>query len=198
MQIRRAKITDIYGLNKLLMQVLMVHHYGRPDLFKANVKKYTDEELIDIIISDDSPIFVAVDDNEEVLGYAFCKFIQHVNNNIFTDIKIITVIDAKILGKRNGFVRYMVKLCKNGIESVGYIGKYYRMLRVAKRHKCKIQYFVRAVGHKNHIGRNPIRLCALFREVIGFGVGIKPELASLFGDRANYRLRRGKGRFVGI
>ena len=49
MQIRRAKETDMDGLNKLLMQVLMVHHNGRPDLFKPNAKKYTDEELTEII-----------------------------------------------------------------------------------------------------------------------------------------------------
>ena len=45
MQIRRAKISDINGINHLLRQVLMVHHNGRPDLFKPNAKKYTDEEL---------------------------------------------------------------------------------------------------------------------------------------------------------
>jgi hypothetical protein len=43
MIIRRAKQTDMNGINKLLYQVLMVHHSGRPDIFRANVKKYTDE-----------------------------------------------------------------------------------------------------------------------------------------------------------
>ena len=68
MMIRRAKNTDINGLNKLLYQVLMVHHNGRPDLFRANVKKYTDEELMEIISDDNRPILVGVDENEEVLG----------------------------------------------------------------------------------------------------------------------------------
>ena len=45
MKIRRASQSDINGINKLLNQVLMVHYHGRPDLFKANVKKYTDDEL---------------------------------------------------------------------------------------------------------------------------------------------------------
>jgi len=45
MIIRRAEQKDMDGINNLLNQVLMVHHNGRPDLFKANVKKYTDEEL---------------------------------------------------------------------------------------------------------------------------------------------------------
>ena len=36
---RRAKNTDMSGINKLLEQVLMVHHNGRPDLFKYGAKK---------------------------------------------------------------------------------------------------------------------------------------------------------------
>ena len=67
MIIRRAKNGDLSGLNKLLQQVLMVHHNGRPDLFKPNVKKYTDEELVSIIEDDKKPIFVAVDEKDEVL-----------------------------------------------------------------------------------------------------------------------------------
>lgn len=93
MNIRRAKDTDMDGINKLLQQVLMVHHNGRPDLFKANAKKYTDKELIEILSDDSSPIFVAVDEDDNVLGYAFCKFIQRLNNNIMTDIKTLYIDD---------------------------------------------------------------------------------------------------------
>lgn len=102
MQIRRAKNTDRDGLNRLLMQVLMVHHYGRPDLFKPNVKKYTDDELTVIIGDDNAPIFVAVDDNEEVLGYAFCRFIQHTNSNIFTDVKSLYIDDLCVDEDKRG------------------------------------------------------------------------------------------------
>ena len=102
MLIRRAKNTDMDGLNKLLMQVLMVHHNGRPDLFKPNAKKYTDEELKAIIVDDNSPIFVGVDENEEVLGYAFCKFIQHMDNNILTDIKTLYIDDLCVDEEKRG------------------------------------------------------------------------------------------------
>ena len=57
MKIRRAKECDIDGINSLLCQVLTVHHNGRPDLFKANAKKYTDEELKAILKDDARPIF---------------------------------------------------------------------------------------------------------------------------------------------
>ena len=102
MEIRRAKISDLEGINKLLLQVLMVHHNGRPDIFKANAKKYTDEELIEIIKDDTRPIFVYTDDNNDVLGYAFCIFIRHLNNNILTDIKTLYIDDLCVDEDKRG------------------------------------------------------------------------------------------------
>ena len=89
MNIRRAVLTDMDGINKLLHQVLMVHHNGRPDIFKPHAKKYTDEELAEIIADDTTPIFVAVDEQEHVLGYAFCIFKQMIDDHILTDIKTL-------------------------------------------------------------------------------------------------------------
>lgn len=102
MNIRRANNSDINGLNKLLHQVLMVHHNGRPDLFKPNAKKYTDKELKQIIADDTKPIFVAVDEQEEVQGYAFCVFLQHMNNNILTDIKTLYIDDLCVDEEKRG------------------------------------------------------------------------------------------------
>jgi len=106
MKIRRAEEKDMNGINHLLCQVLMVHHNGRPDLFKGNVKKYTDEELLQIIKDDRRPIFVGVDEKEHVLGYAFCVFQQHVNDNILTDIKTLYIddlcVDENIRGQHIG------------------------------------------------------------------------------------------------
>ena len=105
MTIRRATAADIPQIDELLRQVLEVHHAGRPDLFKGGVKKYTDEELKAILANDQTPVFVAVapsanDGNDaehnadspatdQVLGYAFCVFQQHLNSNILTDIKTL-------------------------------------------------------------------------------------------------------------
>lgn len=106
MNIRRAEVRDMDGINSLLLQVCMVHHNGRPDLFKAGGKKYTDEELIAIIQDDRTPIFVAVDETETVLGYAFCIFQQHIGNNILTDIKTLYIddlcVDENIRGQHIG------------------------------------------------------------------------------------------------
>ncbi len=102
MKIRRAKESDMTGINQLLMQVLTVHHNQRPDLFKGNTKKYTDKELKAIIEDDMKPIFVAVSEDETVLGYAFCKYIQHINDNILTDIKSLYIDDLCVDEKSRG------------------------------------------------------------------------------------------------
>lgn len=105
MEIRRACEKDMDGINSLLRQVLDVHHKGRPDIFKPNAKKYTDEELKVILSDDTKPIFVAVD-GEYVAGYAFCVFQQHIGNNILTDIKTLYIddlcVDEKMRGKHIG------------------------------------------------------------------------------------------------
>lgn len=93
MEIKRGTDRNMDGINKLLRQVLTVHHEGRPDLFKANAKKYTDEELLAILHDDSKPVFVALDDSGDVLGYAFCIMKQQLNDNILTDIKTLYIDD---------------------------------------------------------------------------------------------------------
>lgn len=106
MKIRRAETKDIPGMNRLLEQVLMVHHMGRPDLFRSGAKKYTDEELTGILADDSRPIFVGVDESEEVMGYAFCIFQQHIGSHILTDIKTLYIddlcVDERLRGQHIG------------------------------------------------------------------------------------------------
>lgn len=102
MEIRRAADQDIPGIHKLLSQVLDVHHAGRPDLFKANARKYTDEELAVILKDDGRPIFAAVEEDGTLLGYAFCIFQQHENDNILTDIRTLYIDDLCVDEERRG------------------------------------------------------------------------------------------------
>jgi len=118
MEIRRAEEKDMDGINKLLLQVLMVHHNGRPDLFKSHTKKYTDEELKAIIADENTPIFVSVDENGQVLGYAFCIFKQFINDNILTDIKTLYIddlcVDEAVRGQHIGsrIYEYVLQFAK--------------------------------------------------------------------------------------
>ena len=108
MQIRRSTLTDIDGINKLLYEVHKVHSDKRPDLFKVGSKKYTNEELAKIIVDDNRPIFVYVD-NDDILGYAFCVFIKN-NSNSLTDILTLYIddlcVDENARGKNVGTSLY--------------------------------------------------------------------------------------------
>ncbi len=110
MTIRKAIDKDIPGLVRLLKQVLMVHHNGRPDLFKADTRKYTDDELTDILADPNRPVFVALDEDDNVLGYAFCIFEQYTDDNIMTDIKTLYIddlcVDESCRGEHIGTALY--------------------------------------------------------------------------------------------
>lgn len=113
------------GINSLLYQVLTVHHNGRPDLFKANVKKYTDEQLLEIIRDDSKPIFVAEDGDGGVAGYAFCVFQNHEESNVLTGIKTVYIddlcVDEKYRGRHIGksLYEYVLDFAKqNGCYNV--------------------------------------------------------------------------------
>lgn len=73
MTIRRANENDIPRLLELLEQVLQIHADIRPDIFIPGTTKYTNEELTQMIKDDTKPIYVAADENDNCLGYAFCQ-----------------------------------------------------------------------------------------------------------------------------
>ena len=103
--IRRAVEKDIPKINDLLLQVCLVHHNGRPDIFKVG-RKYSEEELKVLLKDEDRPILVSVDENDEVMGYCFCIYQQHTDNSILTDIKTLYIddlcVDEGLRGKHIG------------------------------------------------------------------------------------------------
>lgn len=102
MIIRRAVASDLPGLNRLLEQVLMVHHNGRPDLFRKGTKKYTDSELTALLADDSRPVFGAFDEGDVLLGYCFCVLTEHKNDNILTDIKTLYIDDLCVEEQQRG------------------------------------------------------------------------------------------------
>ncbi len=72
MRIRNAERKDAAGVLALLSQVLELHAAIRPDIFIAGTTKYTEDELNSIFLDEARRTYVAVDENERVLGYAIC------------------------------------------------------------------------------------------------------------------------------
>ena len=103
--IRRAQAKDIPKISDLLAQVCLVHHSGRPDIFHVG-KKYSEQELEQMLHDEMRPILVCVDESDSVMGYCFCIYQQHQNNSVLTDIKTLYIddlcVDETLRGKRIG------------------------------------------------------------------------------------------------
>ena len=103
--IRRAKESDLAGINNLLFQVNNVHADGRPDLFSHGGKKYNDEEVLEIINDDKRPIFVYLDENDQILGYVFCVYQNNYGDKITLYIDDLCV-DENCRGQHVGTKLY--------------------------------------------------------------------------------------------
>ena len=76
MLIRRAENRDIDAVHRLLRQVLELHAELRPDLFVSGEAKYDKDVLRHVFADDNRPVYVAVDEDDTVAGYAFCALQQ--------------------------------------------------------------------------------------------------------------------------
>ncbi|APP09733.1 GNAT family N-acetyltransferase [Lactobacillus delbrueckii] len=97
MQIRRAQFKDITAIMKLLSQVLEIHASIRPDIFIPGTTKYTVEELTTIINDDQKAVFVAVDEDDQVLGYAFTQLQEQPFSTNMVQFKSLFIDDLWVL-----------------------------------------------------------------------------------------------------
>lgn len=93
MNIRRASEKDIDSLIKLLQEVLEIHANIRPDIFISGTTKYTRSDLLEKLANDEEPIYVAVDENDEVMGYAFCAIKQQPFSTNMVPFKSLYIDD---------------------------------------------------------------------------------------------------------
>ena len=100
--VRRAEKKDISAIMDLLVQVDMVHHNGRPDIFKGPTTKYDEKQLEEIIADDEKPVFVYVDEFDNVKGHAFCIHMQAKEHRVLTDIKTLYIDDICVDEKARG------------------------------------------------------------------------------------------------
>lgn len=121
MDIRFAQVKDIPGIIALLRQVGEVHHQGRPDIFRTGAQKYGASQIISMLESSATPVFVAVE-GEAVLGYGFCVFKEYKNDPVIA----------------NHSTLYIDDLCVEEGHRRQHIGKaiYEEILRYAKMRRC--------------------------------------------------------------
>ena len=92
MEIRFAEAKDVTGILALLRQVGQVHHQGRPDIFRKGAQKYGASQVLSMLNSSKTPIFVAVE-GEKVVGYGFCQVKIYENDPVIADHTEIYIDD---------------------------------------------------------------------------------------------------------
>ena len=90
--VRRAEARDIPAIMDLLVQVDMVHHHGRPDLFRGPATKYSAEELAAILADEETPVFVCTDEQDRVLGHGFC-IMEHTGSHVLEEHTTLYIDD---------------------------------------------------------------------------------------------------------
>ena len=109
MIIRFAIDDDLPGIRSMLGQVLALHAEGRPDIFRAGTRKYSDEQILALIADDERPLFVAVAEDAapgELMGYAICKIEDFGGSNNSQPIRMLyiddLVVDETVRGQHVG------------------------------------------------------------------------------------------------
>ena len=106
MTIRKAEEKDILRIIELLGQVLQIHADIRPDIFIPGTTKYTVSELTELLEKEEKPIYVAVNEEDVCVGYAFCQLQEQpfsTNMVPFDSLFIDDLcVDQNIRGKHVG------------------------------------------------------------------------------------------------
>ncbi len=125
MKIRPAEERDIPRLDDLLYQVHRLHAEGRGDIFRLGNKKYTDGELSAILDDPRTPVYVAVDDGDRVMGYAFCIYQEVAGDRSLMDRKTLYIddlcVDEALRGQHIGqsLYEYVCSTAReNGCDAV--------------------------------------------------------------------------------
>ena len=102
MNIRKAEKKDIPAILELLCQVQQVHANGRPDIFKSGTKKYSEQEVMDIISNSNTPVFVYTDATDKAVGYVFCILVEQKDSGNLRAIKNFYIDDLCVEEKLRG------------------------------------------------------------------------------------------------
>ena len=93
MTIRKAQEKDIPRIIELLGQVLQIHAEIRPDIFIPDTTKYTEQELAALLKDEKKPIYVAVNEEDVCMGYAFCQMKEQPFSNNMVQFQSLFIDD---------------------------------------------------------------------------------------------------------
>ncbi len=102
MDIRKAEEKDIPRMMELLGQVLQIHADIRPDIFIPGTTKYTPCELAALLKSAETPIYVAVNEEDVCFGYAFCQLKEQPFSTNMVQFKSLFIDDLCVDKRARG------------------------------------------------------------------------------------------------
>ena len=109
MLIRRAEIADIPHILRLLRQVCNVHQDIRPEIFRRDGVKYTENDLKALLLDENRPVWCAVE-GETFLGYCFCQVKSYAQDPVMTEHSTLYIddlcVDENTRGKGVGTALY--------------------------------------------------------------------------------------------
>lgn len=92
-KIRKAEEKDAPKIADMLLSIGELHHNGRPDIYRDSLQKYNEKDIIEILKDSEAPIYVAADENDSVVGYAFCQIKNVSSSTAFADRKFVYIDD---------------------------------------------------------------------------------------------------------
>ena len=90
---KSIRIKDIPRILELLKQVLQIHADIRPDIFIPDTTKYTTDELTELLKNKEKPVYVAVNEDDVCIGYAFCQLQEQPFSNNMVQFKSLFIDD---------------------------------------------------------------------------------------------------------
>lgn len=118
MLIRRAVPADIPDILRLLVQVCNVHQDIRPDIFKRDGVKYTENDLKTLLSDESRPVWCAVGE-DKFLGYCFCQWqespggsVGYARKELYIDDLCVDE-DARGRGVATALFRYVTDIAKS-------------------------------------------------------------------------------------
>ena len=118
---RKAEEKDIPRILELLGQVLQIHADIRPDIFIPGTTKYTTDELTELLKNEEKPVYVAADEADVCVGYAFCQLKEQPFSNNMVPFKSLFIddlcVDQEARGQHIG--ESLFEYVKNEAKQLG-------------------------------------------------------------------------------
>ena len=112
-RVRNAFLEDCHRIRQLQEQISMLHFAGRPDLFRNEIRTYTEEQFQKRLDSPDHILLIAEVDGQ-IAGYAFSWVIPYRNHPTYRDFDSFYIDDICVLEKfrRQGIGKALIAHCK--------------------------------------------------------------------------------------